>query len=330
MDKQQVIKPSSLIEGELEKINLYTKRYLTENEIYVFSVVLCDNEVNRDFEQFTVEALKKLSELYIGKTIILNNNSTTRIINCEVKKIDGRKNSIGEDFYQLVGRAFILMTTDNKNIIKSIENGIINKISIGCAVSKTMCSICGDDINLCPHKKGEYYTNISIHKEKLCYGKLIEPYDAYEVAFVATPKTLDDRKQGVLNMTNNKNNEKFKTVKNKSKEENVDYVDIFGAKLDVDILNHAINAYEKKFNCSPYLIMSNATLESFERLTITNIFDDCGDYNDCDNCPHDAECPNEDFVNIEYDYKTNIPYADYHGLKILVDNNLAFGIVKVR
>ena len=52
---------------ELEKINQYTRREFQAQELYTFSVVLCDNQVDRDFECFTKAALEKLKELFLGK-----------------------------------------------------------------------------------------------------------------------------------------------------------------------------------------------------------------------------------------------------------------------
>ena len=42
----------------MEKINLYTRRAYKPEEVYTFSVVLCDNEVDRDGECFTKETLE--------------------------------------------------------------------------------------------------------------------------------------------------------------------------------------------------------------------------------------------------------------------------------
>ena len=41
-------------------------------EVYTFSVVLCDNEVDRDGECFTKETLEELAKLFVGKTGILD------------------------------------------------------------------------------------------------------------------------------------------------------------------------------------------------------------------------------------------------------------------
>ena len=45
----------------MEKINLYTRRAYKPEEVYTFSVVLCDNEVDRDGECFTKETLEELA-----------------------------------------------------------------------------------------------------------------------------------------------------------------------------------------------------------------------------------------------------------------------------
>lgn len=52
----------------LDKINKLTRRLLTEDEVYVFSVVLCDNEIDRDGERFSDKALEELKDRFVGKT----------------------------------------------------------------------------------------------------------------------------------------------------------------------------------------------------------------------------------------------------------------------
>lgn len=75
-------------------------------------------------------------------------------------------------------------TEGNKELRLKIDSGITREVSVGCSVKRTVCSICGEDINShkCPHVKGETYGG------KLCYVELIDPCDAYEFGFVAIPK----------------------------------------------------------------------------------------------------------------------------------------------
>lgn len=52
---------------------------------------------------------------------------------------------------------------------------------MGCSVERCVCSICGEDINTCAHKKGEVYGG------KVCCAELVNAQDAYEWSFVAVP-----------------------------------------------------------------------------------------------------------------------------------------------
>ena len=60
-DKVSVINKSTEIEQEgsniddydMDLINKYTRRKLDKNDVYVFSVVLCDNDVDRQNESFS-------------------------------------------------------------------------------------------------------------------------------------------------------------------------------------------------------------------------------------------------------------------------------------
>ena len=55
---------------------------------------------------------------------------------------------------------------------------------MSCAVARSVCSICGNDIHdrsLCSHEKGRLYEG------KRCIVRLAEPVDAYEWSFVAVP-----------------------------------------------------------------------------------------------------------------------------------------------
>ena len=171
---------------ELELINTYTRRTLTADEVYVFTVVLCDNDVDRDGERFTVESLFALEKLFVGKTGIFDHdpsakNQTARIISCKVENIASRVTATGDEYFCLKARAYLPRTEGNAELIAALDSGIVKEVSVGCAVGKILCSICGEEIVLCPHRKGETYGG------KLCCGDLSDPYDAYEWSFVAVP-----------------------------------------------------------------------------------------------------------------------------------------------
>ena len=138
-------------EEELEKINKYSLTELTEKDIFAFNVILCDNEIDRDFECFDTPALNKLAELFVGKTGILNHdmkaeNQVARIYSAEVIK-DG-------DYACLKARAYMLRSDKNQPLIDEICAGIKKEVSINCAVSQIICSVCGKDVkkHICEHQ----------------------------------------------------------------------------------------------------------------------------------------------------------------------------------
>lgn len=185
-------------EEELELINAYTRRKFTAEEIYVFSVVLCDNEIDRDFERFTDEALGKMAELFIGKTGIFDHshkteNQCARIFSCSFQYVEGQNNSLGKPYGRLFARAYMPKSERTKELILEIDAGIKKEVSVGLSMGKSVCSICGEMAGSCNHKKGKQY-RIS-GKKQLCYYDLCEPYDAYEWSFVAVPA---QQKAGVV------------------------------------------------------------------------------------------------------------------------------------
>lgn len=179
--------PSNVVsDKELELINGYTRRKLSADEVYVFSVVLCDNDVDRDGERFTVESLFELEKLFVGKSGIIDHNpsaknQTARIFDCSVEAVGGRKTALGDDYFRLKARAYLPKSEKNADLILALDSGIIKEVSVGCAVEKIVCSICGENSDRCPHIKGEKYGS------KLCCGEMTDPYDAYEWSFVAVP-----------------------------------------------------------------------------------------------------------------------------------------------
>lgn len=172
--------------GELEIINKFTRRNFSENEIYCFSVVLCDNEIDRDFERFSDNSLSKLEKLFVGVTGVLDHNpktdnQTARIFSCKTEIVSGKLTSDGKPYKRLFARAYMPRTEKNSDFINELESGIKKEVSIGCSVKKRLCSICGNNAGSCSHVKGKKYN------DKICYLTLDEPNDAYEWSFVAVP-----------------------------------------------------------------------------------------------------------------------------------------------
>ena len=139
---------------QLEAINNLAKAHLTAQQVYVFSLRLCDNQVDRDFERFDSAALPGLAKLFIGKTGIVDHKwssdkQVARIFQTEVVRENGAE--------FIKAWAYIRRGDANDEIIADIEAGIKKEVSVGCAMGRSVCSVCGSDYGSCGHRKGESY-----------------------------------------------------------------------------------------------------------------------------------------------------------------------------
>ena len=123
-------KPESLLSesenAELALINRYTRKPLAKEDVYVFSVNLCDNDVDRDFECFSLSALNRLAVLFEGKTGIFDHNAkstlqTARIFKAWVETDKSRKTPLGEFYSVLKARAYMVRTKENESLIEEIQ-----------------------------------------------------------------------------------------------------------------------------------------------------------------------------------------------------------------
>ena len=171
---------------QLEAINAQAKASLTAEQVYVFSLRLCDDQVDRDFERFDTAALPGLAKLFIGKTGIVDHrwsaeNQVARIFAAEVVREEG--------VCYIRAWAYIRRGGQGDELIADIEAGIKKEVSVGCAMGRSVCSVCGSEYGSCGHQKGERYDG------QLCCAVLQEPVDAYEFSFVAVPA---QRSAGVM------------------------------------------------------------------------------------------------------------------------------------
>ena len=66
------ISPCELTKDDLAEINRFTVKELKSDEVYSFNVILCDNEIDRDGERFSADALAQLAKRFVGVTGIFD------------------------------------------------------------------------------------------------------------------------------------------------------------------------------------------------------------------------------------------------------------------
>lgn len=178
--KAATVRKQLIDEKELELINLQTLRLLCADEVFTFRLAACDNQVDRDFERFTDEALEKLAPMFVGKSVLMDHvwragHQTARVYDAQVEEDGAVK--------RLMLRCYMPKTEGNQKTIDAIEAGILRECSVGCSMKSAICSICGADQSktCCTHAPGKEYDG------QLCVMALGDPVDAYEVSLVAVP-----------------------------------------------------------------------------------------------------------------------------------------------
>jgi len=163
---------------DLDAINALTLRPLTLEAVYCFRLIACDDQVDRDFEAFSLDALRRMAQLFVGKTVLRDHEwsaaqQCARVYAAAVELIDTR--------HCLVLRCYIPRGDDTAPMIRAIETGILHECSVGLSLHRRTCAICGKEIGDCGHRRGETYDG------KLCHYILSDVDDVYEVSLVAVP-----------------------------------------------------------------------------------------------------------------------------------------------
>lgn len=172
----------------MELINEYALSPLDPADVFAFKVTMCANEVDRDHEMFPLKTLQELSEMFVGKTVVKDHvhksdNQIARIYQTYLSQDASSITKAGEIYTQLVAKCYMVKTASNADLIAEVNAGIRKEVSLGCRVTKAVCSVCGTDNtkSYCKHFPGQIY------EEKSCFFKLEGASDAYELSFVAIP-----------------------------------------------------------------------------------------------------------------------------------------------
>ncbi|WP_295209285.1 hypothetical protein [Ruminococcus sp.] len=253
-EKTELAIAEKITDRELALIRQYASGEVTAEQLFVFKVNLCDNDIDRDGEKFASEALEGLAELFTGRTGIFDHdpksgNQSARIFECWVETIPEKLTADGEVYRRLMARAYMVRTQSNGDLIKEIEGGIKKEVSVSCSMMTKVCSICGADQyeEGCCHEKGREYGR------KLCFHLLDQPLDAYEWSFVAVPAQVH---AGVT--------KRFSQAENKySYSDRSEDIDLARKALTADVLRLS-------YFCKPYMTAKRVG-ELAEMMTIKEL-----------------------------------------------------------
>lgn len=169
----------NISDEDLEKINKFTRKPLNSDDVAIFEVTLCDNEVDKDYERFDKGALEMIRTLSVGNLGVLydvshSTDQIARIYDCQINELNKLTQS-GEYYKKVVAKVYIILTPNNSSLVEKLSSTPV-EVGISCSIKDCTCSICGQNmrVSACRHIKGKKY------KGKLCYGVLSGMYDFLE------------------------------------------------------------------------------------------------------------------------------------------------------
>ena len=192
IQKSAEVQIQDVTEEDLKKINKLALSPLKADEVFTFKVNMGDNETDdRNYEPFNLNALKDLTKLYVGKTVIKDHrrsadNQVARIYDTELVS-EAKTTKAGEPYAKMIAKCYMVKTASNEDLITEIKAGIKKEVSTGCRPKKLICNICGTD-NLktyCPHFPGREYDKDT--GKVICQMTIDGAKEAYELSFVAVP-----------------------------------------------------------------------------------------------------------------------------------------------
>lgn len=176
--KGATVEKQAADEGELALINAQALSPQSPEGVFTFKVVACDDQVDRDLERFTPATLDQMAEAFVGKPVLRDHDWSA---DSQTARVYAGGTEVKDGVKRLILRCYMPRNEHTAATVAALESGVIKEVSVGCAVERAVCSICGEDYGRCAHRKGEEYDG------KLCCVELDGLADAYEVSLVAVP-----------------------------------------------------------------------------------------------------------------------------------------------
>ncbi len=170
--------------------------YINWKDYYVFKIILCNNDVDKDHDKFSIQALYQIRDMAIGKNGILdtmpnNKSNIARIFDCSVEYDKGKTTIDGEPLLYVQAYAFLdkRISDGCGAIAQKIKEGFYNEVSVGCSIYES-------------HKESFFDSEFAPEYEITVIDSIT---DLYEWSIVQKPDVLNcplKRKDGRCSLEN--------------------------------------------------------------------------------------------------------------------------------
>lgn len=196
---ETAIKRKGLINNQLDlnealaKVNEHTVEPLGIEDVYLFEVELCDNDIDRVGDHMTDEFLQQVADSASGLTGLKDHdwsmdNQISRLYDAEIRIDPSKQTRLMEPRRYVLGKAYTL--SKYKDYIDKINAGLLKECSISFESSGDTCSICGSlmtkDANDIGHCENGHVA-LQEYDGQLCYTNLNNLTDTLEWSLVAVP-----------------------------------------------------------------------------------------------------------------------------------------------
>lgn len=174
-----------ITDDEMEKIQSFSLVDLKREELAVFRMNLCNDQIDRHSSRFPAKELRTINEMIVGKPTLVNHDMSEPVVG---RFFDSRlatvptgphSISVSKEALSVQPSTYMLRGAGNDDLIKHIEAGILSATSIGFAFEHPECSICSCDIRACAHWEGEDYDG------EVCHYIMNGVTDVFEGSIVA-------------------------------------------------------------------------------------------------------------------------------------------------
>jgi hypothetical protein len=166
-------------DGMMDAINQIALKPLAPEDVAVFRLELCNNQIDSHNSMFPDDELPVIAMKVIGKPLMelhdLRGSLPRGTFFASEVVSDGAKKTVVCDVY-------IPRIEENREAIANIEAGVYREISIGFSFRTPECSVCGKDLRMCEHVPGREYENAS--GKRMCYYTMRGILDVLEGSIV--------------------------------------------------------------------------------------------------------------------------------------------------
>lgn len=177
------------ITQEFEHIRPLVSADTTADQLYIFSIKMCNSEIDSDADKLTPTFLQQFADFVTASTIPLikdhnwvAENQVGRVYRAEV--LSEGLDSQGEAYTYVLGYAYVAA---NSEIVNRLKLGLLSEVSVGFDGKGYTCSVCGAGVLSHDCKCPNGHTFGSTIEGVTVYRNVGECTSALECSFVPVP-----------------------------------------------------------------------------------------------------------------------------------------------